>query len=84
MAAVQYLGKIVVFGGLSESHGLYEFSEEGELLRDLSLAPHIPGYMIWGTYAIQKRRIFAAGARKVDEKTKFGFEKFDGEKWSLV
>ena len=62
IAAVSFKAKIVVFGGSSLNlKNLYIFSEEGELESDFSDSPQTPGSMGWGTYAVVREKLYAAG-----------------------
>ena len=43
---------------------MYSFSEEGELLEDLSADPIIPGVMGQGSLVVREGKIYAVGWRK--------------------
>ena len=67
LAAVSFLSRIYLFGGANYEVGnMHEFSEEGEFLRDLSSDPLIPAGMCKGTYAVQKRKMYAVGWRSLN------------------
>ena len=53
LAATQYGNKIVLFGGDNHAtFNTYIYSEEGELERDLSEDPLIPGRMCRGSHSV--------------------------------
>ena len=66
MAAAQFNGKIVVFGGVSRmTFNSYILNEEGELEDDLSEDPFIPGSMCLGSFTVQEGRILAVGRSRI-------------------
>ena len=66
------------------SYNMYSFSEEGELLQDLTTDPLIPGYMCSGSFMVKSGEIYATGAIELKNEWKTALEAFDGKKWSLI
>lgn len=85
LAAVSYSGKIVLFGGEDYTRCMMNIlSEEGELEKDLSRDPLIPGGMCQGTFITQDKVIYAVGWRKLKEELRWRIASFNGAKWSLL
>ena len=60
IAGVSFIGRVVVFGGLTSGRQkMYEFSEEGELLKDLSKDALTPTKMSKETYVVHRDKIYA-------------------------
>lgn len=59
---------------------MFLFSEFGELVRDLSSIPNIPGYMCQGIAVEEEGEIYAVGQRR-EWKEKFRAHIFDGKLW---
>ena len=83
LASVSFLGGVLVFGGTySKPEDMYKFSEEGELVADLSGLPLIPKYMCLRSFVVHKGKIFAEGNFSYLEGWTRVVSVFDGEKWS--
>ena len=61
---------------------MYSFSEEGELLEDLSADPIIPGVMGQGSLVVREGKIYAVGWRKFNTIFDWRIQAFDGVRWS--
>ena len=81
LAAVSYLNKIFLFGGESTCY-MNEFSEEGELKKDLSGDSLIPGFMSTGSYLVYEGKLFAASY--LEYQNFWHIKSFDGKKWSFL
>ena len=66
LTGVSFRRSILVFGGEDPaSYRMYFFSEEGEMVEDLSSDPLILGGMCQGSVVIERGQVLAAGWRKV-------------------
>ena len=55
----------MLFGGVkSATLNMYTFSEEGELIADLSSSHNLPGYMGTRPFLVMGERIFSVGKAK--------------------
>ena len=82
LRGVSLFNSIVLFGG--ECTGPLTtliLSEEGELLRDLSDDPLIPGAPI--TFEVLKGSLYSVGFNFFKHKWRYSVRKFNGKKWSL-
>ena len=78
LGAGLFLGEIVVFGGTSYTPSItYKFSEEGDLLADLSAQSDIPEEMRSGVFTIENGKIYV-----FNKKSDCALEVFDGKSWS--
>ena len=84
LVAVSFWNEITLFGGyLNGIYKMHSFTEEGELQRDLSSDPLIPGYMSRGAFVEQGGRMWAAGQRKLEKEWKWAISEFNENNWSL-
>ena len=85
LAAVPFLGSIMVFGGDGIGDAtVSRFNEEGELVRHSSTLALIPRFMCWRAYTVQKRKIYAVTKRWTDQKCQMGVSAFDGSEWVRI
>ena len=78
LVAVHFQGQVIVFGG-EYDYNMYRFTEEGDLIEDLSRDPLIPGEMLWGSYTSQEGKIKAVGYRAVGRLVDWRMMEFDGK-----
>ena len=83
MAAASFRNKVVVFGG-THKRVMYEFDEEGGLVKDLSSDPLIPECMDSRAYLSERGNIYVYELVRVSEKWEWMPQVFDGEKWTLL
>lgn len=85
LSALLTEGGILVFGGSpSAKYCCYLLSEAGELVKDFSSDPLIPGAMCIGAYVKRKGKVFAVGKRRVRGQAVWGAKFFDGYEWSVL